>query len=66
MQVTADVQKGTAAQAGHVSAGPALSSRYRPLAQLVHCEVVALVHVMGEVHESIDEHVGHAAPEGAR
>ena len=41
-------QKGTTGQSAHVVAGPLLSG-YRPKSHAVHCEVVAIVQVSGEV-----------------
>jgi len=66
VHVRAEVQNGTAVHSGHVSAGPA-SFRYRPLAQAVHCDVVALVHVISDDWQpAIGLHAGHEVPLGDR
>jgi hypothetical protein len=51
VQVTGATQWSTAVHVGHVSATP--SETYRPAAHWVHCEVAALVQVIGEIHPSI-------------
>jgi hypothetical protein len=51
VQVTGATQWSTAVHVGQVSATP--SETYRPVAHWVHCEVVALLQVIGEIHPSI-------------
>ena len=51
LQVSALVHMSTAVHVGHVSGDP--SSRYRPLAHEVHCDVVAEEHVIGELEQPV-------------
>jgi hypothetical protein len=66
LHVTDPTQWAIAVQSGQVSGAP--SSRYRPAAQMSHCDVVALAHVGcgGETHpvtgEQSEHTLGRAIP----